>query len=132
LTDALTLPFASEATVDRISDTYAEPDWMRAERHDGLRRAAELPVETNPLFTLYVDLRAARLAEIVPHLEVGDAPEVSPVVPEGAAGIIAISDDRVVARGLSAEAARDGVVLDTLAHALTDRPTARGRRHGRR
>ena len=122
MTDALKLPFADEATVNRIADLYQEPDWIRAERHDALRRAAELPIETNPLFTLYVDLRAAKLAEIVLYLETGDAAQVSTVVPEGAAGIIVVADDRVVARALSPAAEAAGVVLDTLAHGLPARP----------
>jgi Fe-S cluster assembly protein SufB len=122
LSDALTLPFADEATVNRIADLYREPDWMRAERHDALRLAHELPIETNPLFTLYVDLRAAKLGEIEPYLETGDAAEVSTAVPEGAAGILAIAEDRVVARALSPAAESAGVVLDTLANALVRRP----------
>jgi Fe-S cluster assembly protein SufB len=122
VSDALALPFADEQTVERIAQTYAEPDWLRAERHDALRRARELPVEVNPLFTLYVDLRAARLAEIQPYLEITDAPQVSAVVPEGAAGILAIDGDRVVARALSPEAQAAGVVLDTLVHGLAARP----------
>lgn len=122
MSDALTLPFASAATVDRIAQLNGEPDWLRAERHDALRRAAELPIEVNPLFTLYVDLRAAKLAEVEPYLDLGDAAHVSDVVPEGAAGILAISDEGVVARALSAEAQRAGVVLDTFGHAFAERP----------
>src|SRR5919109_3214224 len=99
--DPLSLPFATEANIDKIADLYREPDWMRAERHDALRRFAELPLETNPLFTLYVDLRQARLAEIDPYIETGDAPEVSSVVPEGASALIEIAEGKVVARGLS-------------------------------
>ena len=53
MADALKLAFADEATVNRISQLYHEPEWMRAERHDGLRLFSELPIETNPLFTLY-------------------------------------------------------------------------------
>ncbi|CAN5756610.1 Fe-S cluster assembly protein SufD [soil metagenome] len=122
MSDALTLPFADEATVNRIADLYREPDWMRAERHAALRLAHELPIETNPLFTLYVDLRAARLGDIEPYTETGDANEVATVVPEGAAGLLAIAEDRVVARALSPAAESAGVVLDTLANALALRP----------
>jgi Fe-S cluster assembly protein SufB len=122
LSDALTLPFADEAAVNRIADLYREPDWMRAERHDALRLAHELPIETNPLFTLYVDLRAAKLGEIEPYTETGDASEVATVVPEGAAGLLAIAEDRVVARALSPAAESAGVVLDTLPNALARRP----------
>src|SRR5262245_49594018 len=120
--DPLNLPFATGANVDRIADLYNEPDWMRAERHDALRRFAELPLETNSLFTLYVDLRAAKFDTIEPYIETGDAPEVSSVVPEGAAAFIEIAEGKVVSRGLSAEAREAGVVLDTLTHGLAQRP----------
>jgi Fe-S cluster assembly scaffold protein SufB len=113
---------ADQGTVDRITDHYREPAWMRADRHDALRRALELPVETNQLFKTYIDLRSARWAEIDPYLETGDAAEVSATVPEGAAGLLAISEDRVVARALSETAKAAGVVLDTTTHGLRGRP----------
>jgi Fe-S cluster assembly scaffold protein SufB len=124
LTPAATtlLPHADESTVDRIADLYREPAWLRDERHAALRRAAELPVETNQLFKTYVDLRAARFGEIDPYVEVGDAAVVSDALPEGAAGLIAIAEDKVVARALSRKAQAAGVVLDTTTHGLRDRP----------
>jgi Fe-S cluster assembly protein SufB len=122
LSDALTLPFATEATVDRISDLYREPEWLRAERHDALRLAAGLPIETNPLFTLYVDLRAARLAGIEPYLEIDAGHDVSTAVPTGAAGLLEVAEDRIVASALSERARAAGVVVDTLSHALAERP----------
>ena len=122
MADALKLRFADEATVNRIADIYAEPDWMRADRHAALKLFHDLPLEGNPLFTLYVDLRAAKLDEIEPYLETGDAPEVADVVPEGAAALIEIADDRVVARSLSPAAAKAGVVVDTVTHALAADP----------
>ena len=122
MADALKLRFADEATVNRIADLYNEPDWMRADRHAALKLYQELPLEANPLFTLYVDLRAAKLEDIEPYLETGDAPEVSDVVPEGAAALIEIDDDRVVARALSPAAAKAGVVVDTVTHGLATNP----------
>ncbi|MDP8905144.1 MAG: SufD family Fe-S cluster assembly protein [Chloroflexota bacterium] len=116
------LRHASEETVDRIADLYREPEWMRAERHDGLRRALELPIETNALFTTYVDLRSVRFAEIEPYLETGDDVQVSEVVPEGASGLLAIAEDRIVARALIPTAEAAGVVLDTFSHGLRRRP----------
>jgi Fe-S cluster assembly scaffold protein SufB len=120
--DALRLRFADEATINRIAKFYSEPDWMRAERHDALQRFLELPVEKNPLFTLYVDLRAAKLDEIDPYIEIAEAPDVSTVVPEGASALIEIAEDRVVARALSPQAQSAGVVVDTLTHGLAQRP----------
>src|SRR5687767_12843981 len=122
MADALRLRFADEATVNRIAHLYAEPDWMRADRHAALKLFHELPLEANPLFTLYVDLRQAKLDEIEPYIETGAAAEVSDIVPEGATALIEIADDRVVARSLSPAAAKAGVVVDTLTHGLAEHP----------
>ncbi|MEA2677422.1 MAG: Fe-S cluster assembly protein SufB [Chloroflexota bacterium] len=122
MADALKLRFADEATVNRIADLYQEPDWMRADRHAALKLFHELPVESNPLFTLYVDLRQAKLDEIEPYVETGDASSVADVVPEGAAALIEIAEGRVVARALSPAAKAAGVVVDTLTHGLPQNP----------
>jgi hypothetical protein len=115
LTDALTLPFADEAiAVNRIADLYrgAGLAARRAPRCAApLRRTAD---RDQPAVHAYVDLRAARWAEIEPYTETGDASEVATVVPEGAAGLLAIAEDRVVAAALSPAAESAGVVLDTL------------------
>src|SRR5688500_4549842 len=103
--DALKLPFAGDAVVRAISSAAGEPQWLLDDRLVALALYEELPIETNSLFTLYVDLRAARWNEISTYTETGDAPQVSDVVPEGAAALIEVAEDRVVARGLSSEAA---------------------------
>jgi Fe-S cluster assembly scaffold protein SufB len=120
--DALTLPFAGQEIVLQISASSGEPDWLLADRLAALAAYNDLPVETNSLFTLYVDLRAAKWADIELYLESGDGAQVSDVVPEGAAGLIEISEGRVVARALSAEAREAGVVLDSFANVLRERP----------
>ncbi len=119
---ALLLRDTSEATVERLSELQDEPDWMLAERREALQLARDLPLETNPLFTSYVDVRGARFDEIDPFLETGDAADVSDALPEGAAGLLVVSDDRIVARGLSPAARSAGVVLDTLTNALRQQP----------
>src|SRR3954447_23066336 len=120
--DALKLPFAGQDVIDRISDGADEPAWVKADRLASLELYDELPIEPNPLFTLYVDLRGARWSEIEPYTQTGDAQQVSDVVPEGAAALIEIAEDRVVARGLSSEARAGGVVVDTFANMLRDKP----------
>jgi Fe-S cluster assembly scaffold protein SufB len=122
MTDALKLPFAGEEIVRRLSTDLEEPKWLLEDRLDAYRRYAELPIETNSLFTLYVDLRAARWAEIEPYRQSGDARTVSDAVPEGAAALIEVADDRVVARGVSEQARAAGVVVDTFANILQERP----------
>jgi Fe-S cluster assembly protein SufB len=52
----------------------------------------------------------------------GEASEVAQAVPEGAAGLLALDEDRVAARALGREARDSGVVVDTFANVLRDRP----------
>jgi Fe-S cluster assembly protein SufB len=120
--DALKLPFAGEEVIRKLSAGADEPDWLLADRLAAGQLYTDLPVETNNLFTLYVDLRAARWSDIEPYTETGDAPQVSDVVPEGAAALIEVAEDRVVARGMSVAARAAGVVIDTFANVLRDKP----------
>jgi Fe-S cluster assembly scaffold protein SufB len=120
--DALKLPFAGEDLVRGLSAGLAEPKWLLEDRLAGYTDYAALPIEGNQLFTLYVDLRAARWADIEPYRETGDAPQVSSAVPEGAAALIEVAEDRVVARGMSEGARAAGVVVDTFANVLKERP----------
>lgn len=122
MADALKLPFAGEDFVRRISADLAEPQWLLDDRLAALSLYNELPVETNSLFTLYVDLRNARLAEITPYPETGEAAEVAETVPEGASALIEIAEDRLVARAVSADARAQGVIVDTFTNVLRTRP----------
>ncbi len=122
MTDALKLPFAGEDIVRRLSTDLEEPKWLLEDRLAAFRTYLDLPIETNNLFTLYVDLRQARFAEIEPYTQIGEANQVADTVPEGAAALIEVAEDKVVARGLSAEARVAGVVIDTFADVLKDRP----------
>ena len=121
---SLTLPFAGEEFVRRISELNGEPEWLLADRLAALKLYDELPVETNQLFTLYVDLRAARFDEISAYEETGYATNVAETLPEGAAALIEIAEDKVVARSFSAEAKAAGVVIDTFANVLKSDPSA--------
>jgi len=51
---------------DAVVESWAagEPDWLAADRRAALARYRELPIETNQLYTTYVDLRIADLAEV--------------------------------------------------------------------
>jgi Fe-S cluster assembly scaffold protein SufB len=120
MADALKLPFAGEQIVRDLAKD--EPGWLRDDRLTALAAYSDLPLEQNQLFTLYVDLRAAKWADIEPYQAAGDAPKVSTVVPEGAAALIEVAEDRVVARGLSDAARKGGVVIDTFANVLRDQP----------
>jgi Fe-S cluster assembly scaffold protein SufB len=121
---ALDLPFAGEEFVRRISENNAEPEWLLADRLAALTLYEQLPVETNTLFTLYVDLRAAKFDEIETYEQTGYADKVAETLPDGAAALIEVAEDRVVARALSAEAKSAGVVVDTFANVLKKDPEA--------
>ncbi len=120
--DALSLPFAGEQFVRAAARANDEPDWLLADRLAALAAYNELPIEANPLFTLYVDLRQARFGDIDPYRATGDAAQLSEVVPEGAAALIEVAEDTVVARAMSDEARSAGVVVDTFANVLRERP----------
>ena len=122
MTDALKLPFAGDDLVRRISADLKEPRWLLDDRLAAYKSYAELPIEGNQLFTLYVDLRGVRWADVEPYRETGDAPEVSSAVPAGAAALIEVAENKVVARGLSERARAAGVVIDTFANVLRERP----------
>jgi Fe-S cluster assembly scaffold protein SufB len=122
MTDALKLPFAGEDIVRRLSTQLDEPEWLLEDRLASLALYSDLPIETNTLFTLYVDLRQARFAEIEPYEQTTDASQVAETVPEGAAALIEVAEDKIVARALSAEARAAGVVIDTFANVLKVRP----------
>jgi len=49
-----------------LIDSFAadEPDWLTADRRSALALFDELPSETNQLYTPYIDLRAADLADV--------------------------------------------------------------------
>ena len=59
------LTFEFDAShVDRL--TEGEPAWLSADRRAAYERFAALPIESNQLYTTYVDLRTAVLDDVVP------------------------------------------------------------------
>ncbi len=76
-----------------------------------------LPAESNRLYTTYIDLRAASLADASIHW----APASSPVqvpVPDGAAGLLVFTDGDLTASALSPAAMDAGVEFTTIADYL--------------
>jgi Fe-S cluster assembly scaffold protein SufB len=59
-----------------LIDSFAagEPDWLTADRRGGLALFDELPSESNQLYTPYIDLRAADLADVRAYGPTDDAP----------------------------------------------------------
>ena len=115
----LDLSFADEATVRSTAGAAAEPDWLLADRLEGLRLYQALPMESNQLYTGYVDLRNAQLAEARP-LAKGAAPVRKPaadasLLPEGASAYVELDGQGVKSLVVGEEARAAGVVLETLA-----------------
>jgi Fe-S cluster assembly scaffold protein SufB len=115
----LTLAFVDEATVRGTAAAGGDAEWLLADRLKGLAAFAALPVETNALYTSYVDLRNARLAAARPYsgpAVVAPGSGAAELLPEGAAAFAEITENRVTALVLSPEAREAGLILETLAH----------------
>jgi Fe-S cluster assembly scaffold protein SufB len=123
----LPLAYATEATIAARAAAASEPEWLVADRLVGLARHAELPIETNRLYTLYVDLREADLEEVVPYVDAPTAVAGDDArLPEGTDGLIEIREGDAAVAVLSAAARDAGVVLEPLA-ALVARDPAPAR-----
>ena len=91
------------------------PDWLAADRRTAFERHRALPIETNQLYTTYVDLRTTDLAAVTPWDEPATAPDgISLALPDGAAGFAAFRDNGVDALSLDDETRAAGVVIDSL------------------
>jgi Fe-S cluster assembly scaffold protein SufB len=110
----LTLAFIDEATVRAVSSANGEPDWLLADRLEGLRRFEALPIETNGLYTSYVDLRNAHLAEVRPVERTDRNRTDCGELPEGAAAIVQIDEEGVCSASISDQAAAAGLILEPL------------------
>jgi Fe-S cluster assembly scaffold protein SufB len=117
----LTLSFVNEATAREVAASRGDPDWLLADRLAGLRAFDALPIETNQLYTTYVDLRNAHLAGVRPVLAPGGSavaagPETDQrLLPDGAAAYAELDEAGVKALVVSPEASAAGMVLETLA-----------------
>ena len=50
-----------------VAAAAGDPDWLLADRLAGLRGFEALPIESNRLYTPYVDLRNAHLSAVRPY-----------------------------------------------------------------
>ena len=116
-TTDLPIPFADEAFVREASRANEEPDWRLADRIDGLRLFGELPVETNRLFTTYLDYRPVDLAELRPYPSVTRPEADGARLPAGASALLHVREDRIVSRVLSPQARDGGLFLGTFSEA---------------
>ncbi len=120
----LKLGFAGEADARSIARTFKEPSWLVDERVAGAGLVASQPAETNQLFTTYLDLRTVRFGAIQPYAQTGLAEGARDAsrLPAGAAAILHIEEDQVVAQAMRDDAWAAGVVVDTFENVLLSRP----------
>ncbi|MGZ6266192.1 MAG: SufB/SufD family protein, partial [Candidatus Limnocylindrales bacterium] len=117
----LTLSFVNEATVREVAALRGDPDWLLADRLAGLRAFEALPIETNQLYTTYVDLRNAHLAGVRPvQVRGGKAVSAGPktdqrLLPVGAAAYAELDEAGVRVLVVSPEAGAAGLTIETLA-----------------
>jgi len=118
--------FATEGLARELAAERSEPDWLLAERLTAAAAFDALPVESNQLYTPYVDLRGAVLDEVRPWIRTAsrpdDAARSGAELPDGVDGIIELGEDQVLGLALSPAATRAGVRLETFGAALACDP----------
>jgi Fe-S cluster assembly scaffold protein SufB len=120
----LPFQFADRALVEALAAERSEPDWLRAERMAALEAFERLAIEPNQLYTTYLDLRNAELANARPYVRTASAPDAAGegTLPEGAAGLIELREDGVADLVLGPAASDAGVILETFGQALARDP----------
>jgi Fe-S cluster assembly scaffold protein SufB len=113
--------FADRGLAQALAAERDEPAWLRDERLAAFTAFEALAVETNQLYTPYIDLRAADLFTARPYVRTAIASatsaDASPV-PAGTSGLIELDEDGVTSIGLSGAARARGVTLETFGAAL--------------
>ena len=108
----------------------AEPKWLTVDRATALERFDALPIESNRLYTPYVDLRGADLADVrawdetaaAPSAGAGDASAAGR--PDGVAAIIELREDGIDLLDIDPAAAAAGVTIETLGALIARDPAA--------
>ena len=111
-----------DAYVARLTAT--QPAWLAADRRAGLAAFAALPIESNRLYTPYVDLRAAELEDVRPYDETATEGGSEPRIPDGASGLASLREDGVEGLVLDTTATAAGVTLETLSQFVRRDPRA--------
>jgi Fe-S cluster assembly protein SufD len=91
-----------------------EPEWSGADRRAALERFGALPIETNHLYTTYVDLRAATLEDIRPYETAATTPAGSIDLPPDTAAFASFEEDGIPGIQLDEAATKAGVTLESL------------------
>jgi Fe-S cluster assembly scaffold protein SufB len=110
----LVAPFVSAETAARVSAALADPKWLADERSSALAAFADLPIESNVLYTSYVDLRSADLTDV--ELVMPDGRNVpAPGLPPDVAAIITVDGRGQPAVAVGGEARAAGLILESFA-----------------
>ena len=109
-----------EFDANRLEElTAGEPAWLSADRRAAFARFEALPIETNQLYTTYVDLRTAVLDDVVPYgRSRGRGARAARPCPSSMPGRPVwrrSSEDRAGRLALDPGVAASGVTLETLA-----------------
>jgi Fe-S cluster assembly scaffold protein SufB len=101
-------------TADDIERIAAgEPDWLAADRRTAFESFKALPGESNRLYTPYIDLRPAQLADATLAAR-GETTTAGAALAEGADAVAEIVEGREIAIELSEAAGRGGVTVRRL------------------
>ncbi len=90
-----------------------EPAWLAEDRRAAFALYRDLPIESNRLYTPYVDLRGADLEAVRPYEEPAGAADASSELEANESGLVELDEDRVSALALSESARAAGVTLET-------------------
>ena len=120
----LPFTFAGKALGDALAAERSEPDWLRAERIAAWEAFEALPLEPNQLYTTYLDLRNAELADVRPYVRTASAPNAlaSARLPDGVSGLVDVREEGVAGLVLEPAAVASGVILETFGAALARDP----------
>ena len=116
----LPFQFADRGLAQALATERSEPDWLRAERIEAFEAFERLPIEPNQLYTTYLDLRNAELANARPYVRTASAPNAtaSSDLPDGVGGLIELREHGVAGLILDPAASDAGVILETFGQAL--------------
>jgi Fe-S cluster assembly scaffold protein SufB len=90
------------------------PDWLAADRRAALEGFRTVPIEPNQLYTTYLDLRLADLADVRAYERTATIPTGRVPLDDGLAALASIREDAIEAIELNEAATSAGVVIETL------------------
>ncbi len=107
--------------VEAVAPLDGDPEWLRADRRAAHTAFEALPPESNLLYTTYIDLRTAQLADARITTSVRSQP--APIdLPDGTDGLLLVDEGDLVGTALSEDARSAGVELTTIADLAKRRP----------